>query len=307
MTDLSAWPALVLAAGLGTRLRPLSLVRAKAALPVGDDVLVRRVLRWLHAAGIRRVVLNLHHQPATITPHVGDGRDLGLDVRYSWEAQVLGSAGGPRRALPLLDAERFLIVNGDTLTDVSLADLTRSHVATGAAVTMTVTAGDPRYGGVIADGAGIVRQFAPAGTTASAMERCHFVGVQAVERRVFETVADNEPSETVRGLYPQLIAQRPDAIRIHRTAAAFHDIGTSADYLATVRALVGNGAHTGRRADVHPTATITGSILWDDVTVGAGAELVDCIVADHVTIPSGARYRRQALVSIDGTVAATAF
>ena len=58
---------------------------------------------------------------------VGDGRDLGVRVRYSWENPVLGSAGGPRRALPLLDADRFLIVNGDTLTDLDLDGLAASH------------------------------------------------------------------------------------------------------------------------------------------------------------------------------------
>src|SRR6185295_13664273 len=94
--------ALVLTAGLGTRLRPLTYVRAKAAVPVNGETLARRVVRWLTSFGIRDFVLNLHHLPASITASVGDGSDLGARVRYSWENPVLGSAGGPRRALPLL-------------------------------------------------------------------------------------------------------------------------------------------------------------------------------------------------------------
>ena len=90
-------PALVLTAGLATRLRPLSLVRAKAALPVAGEALARRVLRWLAGAGVTDAVLNLHHLPHTLTAIVGDGSDLDLRVRYSWEMPVLGSAGGPRR------------------------------------------------------------------------------------------------------------------------------------------------------------------------------------------------------------------
>ena len=70
-------PALVLTAGLATRLRPLSLVRAKAAMPVGGDPIVRRILRGLRASGILEAVLNLHHLPHTITQLVGDGGDCG--------------------------------------------------------------------------------------------------------------------------------------------------------------------------------------------------------------------------------------
>ena len=105
------WPALVLTAGLATRLQPLSAVRAKAALPVAGEALVLRILRWLKRSGVTRVVLNLHHRAETITREVGDGAAIGLDLRYSWETAILGSAGGPARAIPLLDADRFLIVN----------------------------------------------------------------------------------------------------------------------------------------------------------------------------------------------------
>ena len=117
--DRRAPRALLLTAGLGTRLQPLTSVRAKAAVPINGDALVRRVIRVLATAGIRDLVLNLHHRPATIAALVGDGTDLGVRVRYSWEQPVLGSAGGPRHALPLVvdrDDDDFLIVNGDTLT-----------------------------------------------------------------------------------------------------------------------------------------------------------------------------------------------
>src|SRR5512134_4060259 len=99
-------PALVLTAGLGTRLQPLSFVRAKGALPLGSEPLARRILRWLGTAGVRDAVLNLHHLPHTLTQGIGDGSDIGVRVRYSWELPVLGSAGGPRCALPLLAATR---------------------------------------------------------------------------------------------------------------------------------------------------------------------------------------------------------
>src|SRR5579872_5378278 len=120
--------ALVLAAGLGLRLRPLTLVRAKPAIPLAGEPLIRRILRWLGSRQVTDVVVNLHHLPETITAVVGDGSDLSVAVRYSWEQPcVLGSAGGPAHALPLVDAERFFIVNGDTLTNVDLAQLSAAH------------------------------------------------------------------------------------------------------------------------------------------------------------------------------------
>ncbi|PYQ75170.1 MAG: hypothetical protein DMG04_08055 [Acidobacteria bacterium] len=115
--------ALVLTAGLGTRLRPLTNVRAKPAIPVAGEPMIRRIIGWLAANGVSHVVLNLHHLPETLTAVVGDGGDLGVRVRYSWEQpRVLGSAGGPRQTLPLLDGDALLIVNGDTLTDLRLGD-----------------------------------------------------------------------------------------------------------------------------------------------------------------------------------------
>src|ERR1700731_1987366 len=89
--------ALVLTAGLGTRLRPLTDVRAKPAMPVAGEPLVRRIMQWLASHGVAHPVLNLPHRPETLTSIVGDGRDLGVRVRYSWEQpSILGSAGGPR-------------------------------------------------------------------------------------------------------------------------------------------------------------------------------------------------------------------
>src|SRR5579862_2656203 len=101
--------ALVLAAGLGTRLRPLTDVRAKPAIPVAGTPIIRRIVAWLSAQGIVDVAVNLHARPETLTAVLGDGSDLGARIRYSWEhPQVLGSAGGPRHALSML-GPRFLI------------------------------------------------------------------------------------------------------------------------------------------------------------------------------------------------------
>lgn len=310
--DLRDWPALVLTAGLGTRLRPLSLVRAKAALPVGGEAVIRRILRWLERAGVRRVVVNLHHKPETITRRVGDGRDLGLEVRYSWEDRVLGSAGGARRALPLLDADRFLIVNGDTITDVDLRDVARHHEGAGALVTMAVVPGDTdRYGGVIVSQGGIVTGFARGGwrvedgrpQPGSAPASFHFIGVQAVETRAFADLADGDTVETVRSLYPRLIAQDATSIHAHVGTAEFLDIGTPADYLATTKTITAREGHSldrGIDIQIATSARIESSILWDRVHVNADVTVANCVLADDVVIPAGARYDGKVIAVVDG-------
>jgi NDP-sugar pyrophosphorylase family protein len=235
-------PALVLTAGLGTRLGALTRDRAKPSLPVAGQSIAERVLRWLHREGVRDAVLNLHYQPHTVTGAVGDGRHLGVRVRYSLEPVLLGSAGGPRHALPLLDLcadpavpGTFLIVNGDTLTDISLAPVVSAHIASGADVTMVVIANPApqQYNGIVADAEGVVTGVIPRG---HAEPTWHYVGIQVVNRRVFAELPDDTPAESVSGIYREMIAASPGRVRVFPVDAAFFDIGTPADYEATCAA-----------------------------------------------------------------------
>jgi mannose-1-phosphate guanylyltransferase/phosphomannomutase len=304
--------ALVLAAGLGTRLHPLTRARAKAAAPVDGEPLVRRTIRWLVAHGLTDLVVNLHHQPETIASVVGDGSDLGARVRYSWESRVLGSAGGPRHALPLLldgaAARTVVIVNGDTLTNVDLAAMIDHHRRHGALVTMALIP-NPRpdkYGGVLLDADGAVAGFTRRGSAAASF---HFIGPQIVEAEAFLSLDDGVPAETVLALYPQLIAQRPGSIAGFVSDATFHDIGTPADLLQTsldLAALDGRpGApRWGRDVAVASTARVTRCVLWDRITIGDGATLTDCVVADDVVIPGGAVFQRCAIVHDNGALTA---
>ncbi len=291
MIDLASWPALVLTAGRATRLQPLSEVRAKAAMPVAGTAIIGRILTWLRDAGIRRAVLNLHHRPETITAAVGDGSSFGIEVRYSWERALLGSAGGPRHALSLLEADRFFIINGDTLTNCDLQAIAAQHAATAARVTMAVVPGDiERYGGVLMDEHARVRAFGQPRPDTRAL---HFIGVQTADANVFATLPDGEPAETVKTLYPRLIAQQAGAVAAYESDAEFLDVGTARDYLMTVVTVAARehrSLDVGVDCDIAESARIEGTVLWDRVTVGAGAHLANCVAADNVLIPAGSRY-----------------
>jgi mannose-1-phosphate guanylyltransferase len=296
-------PALVLTAGLATRLRPLSLVRAKAALPVAGVPLVHRIVRSLAAGGVTDVVLNLHHLPHTLTTIVGDGSGLGVRVRYSWEVPVLGPAGGPRRAVPLLDST-FLIVNGDTLTDADVRALVAEHRRTGALVTMAVVPNRERekYSGLAGDRDGAMTGFAKRGSPDNAF---HFIGVQVAEAEAFASVPPNVPFETST-LYSSIIATRPGSIRLFNTSAEFFDIGTPADYLHTSLSIgdrEGRAGSAPANARVDRSAHIDRSVLWDDVEVGAGATLRECVVTDGVRVPADTSWQGVTIRVADGELA----
>jgi NDP-sugar pyrophosphorylase family protein len=286
-------PALVLTAGLATRLRPLSLVRAKAAMPVGGLPLVSRILQQLRDAGIVDVVLNLHHLPASLTSRLGDGSDLGVRIRYSWESpRVLGSAGGPRKALSLLGSPTFLILNGDTLTDLDLPALVTSHQRSGALATLAAVphAVPQRYGGLTLDAHG---NFTGTVARGDARPSLHFIGVQVAEARAFEGLDEDVPADTMRTVYPSLIRQRPDAVRVHECASSFLDIGTPEDYVRTCRAFCPPETallERGARVSIHPSAVLRDTIVWDDVEIGAGVRLTDAVVTDHVRVPPGSHW-----------------
>lgn len=303
-------PALVLTAGLATRLRPLSFVRAKAALPVAGSPLIHRILRSLSSAGIDDVVLNLHHLPHTLTRLVGDGAGLGMHIRYSWEVPVLGSAGGPARAIPLLQKPEarsprpgtFLIVNGDTLTDVDLGALIDDHRRSGALVTMAVVPNtEPeKYSGV---GVGVDGAFTGWVPRGSREPSYHFVGVQAAEPAAFGSVPADTPSE-VRILYPALAAARPGAVRVFRTQASFMDIGTPSDYLDTALTLAAReGIDPAAGAEISHTARVDRSVLWDDVVVEDGAMLRECVVTDGVRVPADTSWHGVTIRTASGELA----
>jgi NDP-sugar pyrophosphorylase family protein len=275
-------PALVLTAGFGTRLDPLTRLVAKPAVPLGSRTLIEHALNWLRREGVEDVVLNLHFRPETITAVVGDGRHLGMRVRYSWEQPILGSAGGPRHALPLLDAATFLIVNGDTLCDVALGAMIEAHGRTRADVTMAVVKNPSpdHYNGIISDGEGRVRAFVPKGHAAGSW---HYVGIQVVNASVFAPLADGVVAETVAGLYRDMVAHGSGRIHVWPVTSPFLDVGTPRDYLNAVR-------------QIDPAAAPNGSVVWPGARVGQGAELTQCIVAGEVQVPAGLRATSRVLM-----------
>lgn len=301
--------ALVLAAGYGTRLQPLTRVRAKPAVPLAGEPIARRIVHQLAQAGVDDVTLNLHYLPHTIAAVLGDGADLGVRVRYSWEQpEILGSAGGVRQALEIVGADTFFILNGDTLTDVDLASLATAHRKSGALITLALTPNhEPlKYGGVRVNPDGTIAEFVRRGRAAEGT--CHFVGVQIAERRAFESLTRGAVAQSIGGLYDDLIRTAPASVRGYVTDAAFWDVGTLADYWRTSRELGGGQTSVaGPNSFVAPSATVTDSILWDGIFIDEHASLDQCILTDGVRIEGGAAFEQCVLWMEHGRVVATPF
>lgn len=303
--------AMVLAAGYGLRMRPLTRLRAKPVLPVLNRPLLHWTLERLARHGVSDVVINLHHLPRTIVAAVGNGSRFGLRVRYSREPRILGRGGGPRKVRRFFGDEPFLLVNGDVVFDFDLAGLVARHRASGAQATLALKPNpDPRtYGAVVTGPTGRIRSIAgrprPARGTVSL-----FTGVQVLEPALLDRLPPG-PSDTVRHLYPPLLAEGSKVLGV-RVRGAWYDLGSPSTYLAAQlrllgprRSLVDGGARVrgrlssaivGTGSCVEEGASVVRSVLWDGVRVGRGAIVRDSILASGVRIAPGARVEARIVV-----------
>lgn len=216
--------AMLLAAGLGTRLRPLTLTCPKPLLPLDGSCLIDHQLRYLASAGIAEIAINLHHLGEKIRHHVGDGRAYALSVKYSEEPVILGTGGGIKKAAPFFVRKPFVVLNADALIDADIEAVVRQHVASGAAATMVVKAiskGDP-YNPVDIDDCGRVRGFGSG--------HHFYTGLQVLGTEILTALP---PAGTVSclirdGYEPLLHKNIPIAAFVHD--GYFNDLGTHERY-----------------------------------------------------------------------------
>jgi NDP-sugar pyrophosphorylase family protein len=225
--------AMVLAAGQGTRLHPLTERIPKALVPVAGRPMIEYSLLLLKRYGIRDIIINLHHLGDQIESHLGDGAQLGLQITYSKEPELLDTGGGLLKAKPFLQGTTFIVINTDVLIDLSLNELIEFHVKKGAAATLVLRP-DPladQYGSMEIDSAGTIHRFlqtrsvlAPSGPTTKLM----FTGLQVLEPRVFDYM---EPEDGVRKFsttkdtYPRMLLHQ-ERLFGFRFDGFWQDVGT---------------------------------------------------------------------------------
>lgn len=219
---------MILAAGLGTRLRPLTNSTPKALLLVNGRPLIYYSLKLLQKHGIREAVINLHYLGDLIQKEVGDGSKFGLRIHYSWEPEILGTGGGVKKAAAaFLEKESFLVVNSDVLIDVNLKDLVRSHRRKKAIATMVVRPREtdssftPVWVGAY-DRVLSIGEEAPSRQKSNA---CIYTGIQVLEPRFLERLPNEGESCIIRqGYLPAL--ERREKICGYRYEGYWNDLGT---------------------------------------------------------------------------------
>ena len=201
--------AMVLAAGLGTRLRPLTNDRPKALVEVGGRPLISYNLALLRTFGIKDVVVNLHHHGDALRDALGDGSAFGLQMTYSPEDPLLDTGGGIKHAEAYLAGDDFLVLNSDTIIDLPLDRLIASHRARRAAATLVVRrdADQERYGLVEIDESERIRRLRgePA-HVAGNLEAFMFAGVHVISPQVFRFMPSGGAFSITRETYPAMIA-----------------------------------------------------------------------------------------------------
>jgi len=261
---------MVLCAGLGTRLRPLTERVPKPAVPVCGLPLVRFSLALLAGAGVRRAVVNVHHLPADMARAAREAADtLGIALAVSDEPVIAGTGGALREAAPLLSgADAIFLVNGDVLFEVDLGAALRAHRASGALATMVLLPmpAGARYASVEVDASGAVRRIAGAfGPGGDGLVPWHFSGVHVLSPEILERVpAEPFAADVNRHVYPPLMAS--GAVRGLVVEGYWNDLGTPARYVQANRDVLSGAVPLARFPGADPFAGL--AELTERVFVG---------------------------------------
>ncbi len=270
---------MILAAGLGTRLRPITNGMPKPLVPVVGTPNIVFLIRILKDAGIEEIVLNLHHLPDILKDALGDGHELGVTLAYSYEKELLGTGGGIKQALSLLGDSTFVVLNGDALFAPDIGVAVKEHKSSGALATMVVRE-DPEsdaYGAVGLDKDGYVCSLVWAGQKERALKHYMFTGMHVLEPEIGELLPQN--GCIVRETY---IPKLEQGIPIHGLPMNRHfwDLGTADRYLkANVDIVTGNIPFPG----FEPTPD--GVYIGQSVSLGDGCRLgPGTVICDHSSI-----------------------
>jgi NDP-sugar pyrophosphorylase family protein len=326
---------MILAAGRGERMRPLTCRTAKPALPVLNRPLLSFAMDLLHRAGVRRAAVNLHHLPATVEQVVEERAPRGMEITFFREEEILGTGGGLKNAESMLRDGPFLVCNGDFVLQTNPASALEAHRNAGAAVTLVVVPYQEHLGYTpvwVADGKVLRFGDWPSGVSPQG-ERHIFAGLHVIEPSVLERIPAGREWGIVRPVYTELLAEGA-VLAAHVVRGAWLEFGTPSDYLRRSLRLL-DPVHrpwlqelgievSGEGEQVHvagaevrisgAAANVTHSVLGDGAAVGNGAwverclvgrgsvvsygsEITDCILGDGVILPPRARLEHRIVMN----------
>jgi NDP-sugar pyrophosphorylase family protein len=296
--------AYIMAAGLGTRLYPLTGLTSKPMVPILNRPVMEHLLNLLHRHGVFEAAANLHYHPDKIRRYFGDGSAFGVDLRYNLERELLGTAGGASAFREFLGGGTFIVVSGDGLTDIDLTAFVAAHRRNGGIASLAVQqVGDPSlYGVVVHDAGGRITGFQEKPAAGDALSDLCNCGIYAFEPAIFDYVPAGVFVDWAKDVFPALLAADVPFYR-WRLESYWNDVGNIEQYrLSNFDALLGRvkldvpgrqiqpGVWVGQGTQIDPGVRIEAPVL-----IGAGclieseAELIGpLIIGDGCVIERGA-------------------
>jgi len=282
--------AMILAAGFGTRLHPLTEMKPKALMPVANKPILARNIEYLISHGITEIIVNAHHHHQQIVDYLRDDSSFGLNIEVKVEPEILGTGGGIKNTEDFWDKEPFLVINSDILTDINLAAVYQVHQTSGALVTLVLHDCEP-FNQIQVDDRWNITDIAKGNLP----DRLAFTGIHVINPEIL--------SHIPRGLFSDIIECYRQLIRLGKSIRAclvkghyWRDIGSIETYLQANRELAGNSfvigpgcsvessvklidwGVIGENSHLHKNAEVQRSVLWEGAIVKESIKVVDAVV-----------------------------
>ena len=303
--------AMILAAGVGSRLDPLTRAIPKPMVPIVNRPVIEHIVHDLKKHGFTEIRINLHYLGDVIQEYLGDGSKFGVKISYSQEDKLWGDAGSVKRSQDFFGSETFMVVGGDDISDINLSEVVAFHKSKKATSTITLTAVDDpsQFGIVITEEDGRISRFLEKPKGEDVFSNTANTGVYLFEPEVFDLI----PADTFYGfgndVFPQLLAAGKPLYGF-LSDAFWKDVGNLQVYRQTnFEALAGKvalefpmpevrpGVWIGEGTNIDPSAEIgTPVAIGSHVTIGAGAKIGEnTIIGDGSIIEAGCTLRETIL------------
>ncbi len=288
--------AMILAAGLGTRLRPLSLRRPKALMPVGNQPVINRVIDYLKTQNVSQIVVNAHHMHGKIVDYLDKGRPFGIQIDVRVEPRILGTGGGIKNTQDFWDEEPFVVINGDVLTDIELAPAINAHKRSSALATLILHDCEP-FNQVMMDEHNYITDIAPKRVKG----RLAFTGIHILDPVMLDYISSGVFSNII-DCYLDLIRSGLGVMGYVADGHYWRDMGTLDNYILANKEAVKGQSLISEDCSIHPSVHVSDwavigqgavlereveikrSILWEGVKVRNRVKIIDSIVTSSRSV-----------------------
>ena len=289
---------MILAAGMGERLQPLTNIYPKVLVPVVNTPVIDRIIQFLKTHGVEKIIINAHHHCWMIRDYLKGGNPFGVKVEIRIEKEILGTGGGIKNTQDFWGKDPFIVINGDILTDIDLGDVYEFHLKKNHLVTM-VLHDFPKYNKVRVDKEMNILSIGPdtdlKGTLA-------FTGIHVINPEVLNFIPEKKRYNIIDA-YKRLIDLKKPIRAYIATGHRWIDIGTIADYLRAnfyhlpsgnsavaeqcridSSATLKDWAVIGKGTSIEQNVLVQRSVLWNDVIIKEGTRIIDSVVTSGVIV-----------------------